>query len=39
MARKRKERGFKLRYAVLGEGITEQWYLTHLKNVRIIGFP
>lgn len=34
MGRTRKKRGFKLRYAVLGEGITEQWYLTHLKRYK-----
>jgi hypothetical protein len=38
MARKRRERGFKLRYAVLGEGITEQWYLTHLKKYKNYRF-
>ena len=38
MARKTKERGFKQRYAVLGEGITEQWYLTHLKKYKDYRF-
>jgi hypothetical protein len=38
MARKRSTRSFKLRYAVLGEGITEQWYLTHLKKHRDYRF-
>jgi len=34
MGRARKERRFKLKYAVLGEGITEQWYLSHLKKYK-----
>ncbi|MCW3807066.1 RloB domain-containing protein [Plebeiibacterium marinum] len=34
MRRARKERRFKLKYAVLGEGITEQWYLSHLKKYK-----
>ena len=38
MARKTKPRGFKQRYAVLGEGITEQWYLTHLKKFKDYRF-
>jgi hypothetical protein len=32
MGRKQKNRRLKLKYAVLGEGITEQWYLQHLKE-------
>ncbi len=32
MARIRRERRLNLKYAVLGEGITEQWYLSHLKK-------
>ncbi|MGQ1786904.1 MULTISPECIES: RloB domain-containing protein [unclassified Saccharicrinis] len=32
MGRIRRERRFNLKYAVLGEGITEQWYLSHLKK-------
>ncbi len=31
MGRKRNIRRFNVKYAVLGEGITEQWYLKHLK--------
>ncbi|QZT36930.1 RloB family protein [Halosquirtibacter xylanolyticus] len=34
MSRKRKGRGLNLKYAVLGEGITEQWYLKHLKDLK-----
>ena len=34
MARITRERIFKHRYAVLGEGITEQWYLNHLKKYK-----
>ena len=34
MARRQKEIRFKFRYAVLGEGITEQYYLTHLKELK-----
>lgn len=34
MGRIRKPRRFKLKYAVLGEGITEQWYLSHLKKYK-----
>jgi len=32
MRKLKKERRFNLKYAVLGEGITEQWYLNHLKK-------
>lgn len=32
MGRIKRERRFNLKYAVLGEGITEQWYLNHLKR-------
>lgn len=32
MARRTKERRFRINHAVLGEGITEQWYLRHLKD-------
>lgn len=32
MGRKQKNKRLKLKYAVLGEGITEQWYLKHLKK-------
>ena len=32
MGRKQKNKRLKLRYEVLGEGITEQWYLQHLKE-------
>lgn len=34
MPRKRNHRSFKKRYAVLGEGITEQWYLSFLKDYK-----
>ena len=34
MGRIKKTRRFKLKYAVLGEGITEQWYLNHLKKYK-----
>ena len=33
MARRQREIRFKFKYAVLGEGITEQYYLTHLKEL------
>ncbi len=32
--RRKKEKRFRVRYAVLGEGITEQWYLRHLKEFK-----
>lgn len=32
MRKTRPERNLKARYAVLGDGITEQWYLFHLKE-------
>lgn len=38
MGRITKERRFKLKYAVLGEGITEQWYLSHLKKDKDYSF-
>jgi len=34
MSRIQNLRKLKLNYAVLGEGITEQWYLHHLKKIR-----
>jgi hypothetical protein len=34
MGRKQKNKRLKLKYAVLGEGITEQWYLKHLKDYK-----
>ena len=33
MARREKQVRYRFSFAVLGEGITEQWYLTHLKNL------
>jgi hypothetical protein len=38
MGRIRKERRFNVRFAVLGEGITEQWYLKHLKEYKNYGY-
>jgi predicted ATP-dependent endonuclease of OLD family len=38
MARKQKDKRFRFNYAVLGEGITEQWYLHHLKRYRDYKF-
>lgn len=32
--RRKKEKRFRVKYAVLGEGITEQWYLRHLKEFK-----
>lgn len=34
MARKTGKRNIRAKYAVLGDGITEQWYLKHLKDYR-----
>ena len=34
MRQKRQKRNLKPRFAVLGEGITEQWYLQHLKGFK-----
>lgn len=34
MRQKRQKRNLKPRFAVLGEGITEQWYLQHLKEFK-----
>lgn len=34
MSRKSQSRGLNIKYAVLGEGITEQWYLQHLKILK-----
>ncbi len=34
MARRQKDKRYKFKYAVLGEGITEQHYLTHLKDLK-----
>ncbi len=33
MGRREKQVRYRFSFAVLGEGITEQWYLTHLKNL------
>ncbi len=38
MGRRKKERRFNVKYAVLGEGITEQWYLKHLKDHKNYGY-
>ncbi len=34
MRKPRTKRNLKKRYAVLGDGITEQWYLKHLKDLK-----
>ena len=34
MSRKNGDRRFRLKYAVLGDGMTEQFYLKHLKDVK-----
>ena len=34
MSRQKRNRRFKVKYAVLGDGITEQFYLKHLKDIK-----
>jgi len=38
MARKTRDRKLRMRYAVLGEGRTEQYYLKHLKATKDYGY-
>jgi len=38
MSRQKGNRRLKLRYAVLGDGLTEQYYLKHLKRIRSYNY-